>query len=232
MGVATVIIGFGTSGRTRTDASRLLKTVGNSKKRFVRKICLMRLKCYQNFYQNNKAKPTNFSSLTFWSPTDVSMMNHALALARRGAERGEIPVGAVVVHDGQILGEGFNCPISTHDPTHHAEIVALRQACERVQNYRLPIGSTLYVTLEPCTMCFGSLIHARVSRVVFGAYEPKAGAVTSQLTLAKESFYNHVINIQGGLLANESSMMLSQFFKQRRADKKKAKIESRLNGGH
>lgn len=172
----------------------------------------------------------NFSSLTFWSPTDVVMMNHALALARRGAELGEIPVGAVVVHDGQILGEGFNCPISTHDPTHHAEIVALRQACQQVQNYRLPIGSTLYVTLEPCTMCFGSLIHARVSRVVFGAYEPKAGVVVSQLTLAKEPFYNHVINIQGGLLANESSIMLSQFFKQRRADKKKAKIESRLNG--
>lgn len=174
----------------------------------------------------------NFSSLKFWLPTDVTMMNHALALARRGAERGEIPVGAVVVHDGQILGEGFNCPIGTHDPTHHAEIVALRQACERVQNYRLPMGSTLYVTLEPCTMCFGSLIHARVSRVVFGAYEPKAGAVASQLTLAKEPFYNHIINIQGGLLANESSMMLSQFFKQRRADKKKAKIENRLNGEH
>lgn len=172
----------------------------------------------------------NFSSLKFWSPVDVAMMNHALALARRGAERGEIPVGAVVVHDGQILGEGFNCPISTHDPTHHAEIVALRQACQRVQNYRLPIGGTLYVTLEPCTMCFGSLIHARVSRVVFGAYEPKAGAVVSQLTLAKEPFYNHVITIQGGLLANESSMMLSQFFKQRRADKKKAKIENRLTG--
>ena len=191
----------------------------------------MRLKCYQNFYQNTKAKPINFSSLKFWSPVDVAMMNHALALARRGAERGEIPVGAVVVHDGQILGEGFNCPISTHDPTHHAEIVALRQACERVQNYRLPIGSTLYVTLEPCTMCFGSLIHARVSRVVFGAYEPRAGVVASQLALAKELFYNHVINIQGGLLANESSMMLSQFFKQRRADKKKAKIESQINEG-
>ncbi|MFA9485619.1 MULTISPECIES: tRNA adenosine(34) deaminase TadA [unclassified Moraxella] len=173
----------------------------------------------------------NFSSLKFWSPTDVIMMNQALTLARHGAERGEIPVGAVVVHDGQILGEGFNCPIGTHDPTHHAEIVALRQACRWVQNYRLPIGSTLYVTLEPCTMCFGSLIHARVSRVVFGAYEPKAGAVASQLNLAKEPFYNHTIAIQGGLLANESSMMLSQFFKQRRADKKKARIESQINEG-
>lgn len=174
---------------------------------------------------------SNFGQLKFWLPFDVAMMSHALDLARHGAACGEIPVGAVVVHDGQILGEGFNCPIGTHDPTHHAEIVAIRKACQSVQNYRLPIGSTLYVTLEPCTMCFGLLIHARVSRVVFGAYEPKAGAVASQLTLAKELFYNHVINIQGGLLANESSMMLSQFFKQRRADKKKVKIESQINEG-
>lgn len=166
-----------------------------------------------------------FDSLKFWSPTDVAMMSHALILAKHGAGCGEIPVGAVVAHDGQILGEGFNCPISTHDPTHHAEIVALRQACQGLQNYRLPIDTTLYVTLEPCTMCFGSLIHARVSRVVFGAYEPKAGAVVSQLNLAKELFYNHLIAIQGGLLAHESSLMLSQFFKQRREDKKRQKLK-------
>ncbi len=183
----------------------------------------MCLKCHQNLYQNHKNKPTNFSLLKFWSPIDVVMMKHALTLAKIGAERGEIPVGAVVVHDGQILGEGFNCPIGTHDPTHHAEIVALRQACQRVQNYRLPVGSTLYVTLEPCTMCFGSLVHARVSRVVFGAYEPKAGAVVSQLKLATEPFYNHVVAIQVGLLANESSALLSDFFKKRRGEKKKLK---------
>ncbi|MDO4897257.1 MAG: tRNA adenosine(34) deaminase TadA [Moraxella sp.] len=157
------------------------------------------------------------------------MMKHALTLAKGGAKRGEIPVGAVVVHDGQILGEGFNCPIGTHDPTHHAEIVAIRQACQRIQNYRLPVGSTLYVTLEPCTMCFGLLIHARISRVVFGAYEPKAGAVVSQLRLSDEPFYNHILDIQGGLLASECSHLLSNFFKQRRADKKKTKTQTAKN---
>lgn len=182
-----------------------------------------------NFCQKSTLTLADFAQYAFWSPFDVVMMKHALSLAKDGAKRGEIPVGAVVVHDGQILGEGFNCPISTHDPTHHAEIVAIRQACQKGQNYRLPVGSTLYVTLEPCTMCFGSLIHARVSRVVFGAYEPKAGAVVSQLHLPDEPFYNHLIDIQGGLLAGECSHLLSEFFKQRRADKKKAKTQHQPN---
>lgn len=168
----------------------------------------------------HQAQLTDFSALNFWSLFDVAMMNHALALAKVGAKLGEIPVGAVVVCDGQIIGEGYNCPINTQDPTAHAEIVAIRQACARVQNYRLPPDSTLYVSLEPCTMCFGSLIHARVSRVVFGAYEPKAGAVVSQLSLPQHDFYNHAITIQGGLLANQSSAILSGFFKQRRAQKR------------
>lgn len=154
---------------------------------------------------------------------DVQMMDRALEIAKQGAQLGEIPVGAVVVHEGRILGEGYNCPITTQDPTAHAEIVAVRRSCERLNNYRLPKGSVLYVTLEPCTMCFGALIHARVSRVVFGAFEPKAGAVVSQLTLPNQAFYNHSLDIQGGLLAGKSSALLSGFFRQRRQEKRAAK---------
>lgn len=176
---------------------------------------------------HHQSKIVDFSALSFWSLFDVAMMNHALALARYGAACGEIPVGAVVVHDGKILGEGYNCPISTQDPTAHAEIIAIRQACQHLQNYRLPPNSTLYVSLEPCTMCFGSLIHARVDRVVFGVHEPKAGAVVSQLHLPQHEFYNHTIAIQGGLLAHQSGAILSKFFKQRRAQKRLDKHASK-----
>lgn len=171
-----------------------------------------------DFYKIDK--DINFTTLKFWSDFDVAMMNRALDLAKAGANRGEVPVGALVVADGQLIGTGFNCPISTADPTAHAEIIAIRDACRTLNNYRLPKNSTLYVTLEPCTMCFGALIHARVGRVVFGAYEPKAGVVVSQLNLSKFDFYNHTMQIQGGLLQSSCSKMLSTFFKHRRAQKR------------
>lgn len=172
---------------------------------------------------NIRQHPPILCKLKFWSPFDVLMMSHALSLARQGAECGEVPVGAVLVVDGQIIGRGFNCPIGTHDATAHAEITALRQACQHLNNYRLPPNSTLYVTLEPCTMCFGALIHARLGRLVFGTHEPKAGVITSQLSLAHQPFYNHVIDIQGGLLKEDCSAVLSDFFKKRRAAKRKIK---------
>ena len=178
---------------------------------------------YKNFCQSYQA--VDFSQLAlcqlkFWSLADVAMMTYALALAKRGAKQGEVPVGAVVVHHGDIIGEGYNQPISTHDPTAHAEIIAIRQACQTLHNYRLPPDSTLYVTLEPCTMCFGLLVHARVARVVFGTSEPKSGVVVSQLNLPNQTFYNHKIAIHDGLLANKSSMILSEFFRQKRQQKR------------
>lgn len=175
---------------------------------------------YHQIICHDAQKTADFSKLVFWSLFDVLMMKKALSLAKVGASIGEVPVGAVVVHDGRILGTGFNCPISTNDPTAHAEIVAMRKACQKIGNYRLPIGSVLYVTLEPCTMCFGSLIHSRVGRVVFGAYEPKAGVVVSHLNLPTQGFYNHAIAVQGGLLADKSGQMLSEFFRQRRQARK------------
>ncbi|MDO4250637.1 MAG: tRNA adenosine(34) deaminase TadA [Moraxella sp.] len=153
---------------------------------------------------------------------DHQCMQLALQLAKQGASVGEVPVGAVIMMDGQVVGAGFNCPISTCDATAHAEIVAIRQACQSINNYRLPPNSTLYVTLEPCTMCFGALVHARVGRIVFGASEPKAGVIVSQLSLPSQPFYNHMIQVQGGLLQTECSALLSDFFKKRRADKKQS----------
>lgn len=179
-----------------------------------------------DFYHKNYHHKADLASLSFWSPSDVAMMRQALSLAKQGAALGEVPVGAVVTANGQIIGQGYNCPISTHDPTAHAEIVAVRQACQHINNYRLPPNSTLYVSLEPCTMCFGLLIHARVSRVVFGASEPKAGVIVSQLNLPSQPFYNHLINIQGGLLKAECSAILSDFFRQRRKQKRADKLES------
>ena len=117
----------------------------------------------------------------FWSVEDVKWMHEALNLAKQGAEHGEVPVGAILVHNQQIIGQGFNEPIGRHDATAHAEIVALRDACRRLNNYRLPLQTTLYVTLEPCTMCIGALIHARVDRLIYAASEPRAGMVGSQM---------------------------------------------------
>jgi len=142
-------------------------------------------------------------------------MRRALALADRAEQEGEVPVGAVVVRDGRLLGEGWNSVIGSADPTAHAEIAALRDAAAAVGNYRLP-GATLYVTLEPCTMCVGAMIHARIERLVFAANEPRAGVVCSTCSLLDEPRYNHHVAWQGGVLAEESSRRLQAFFQARR----------------
>ena len=143
-------------------------------------------------------------------------MRQALALAAQGAALGEVPVGALLVRDGVVIGSGFNCPISGHDPSAHAEMMAIRAAAAAVSNYRLP-GSTLYVTLEPCSMCAGLLVHARINRLVYGASEPKAGVVHSRGNFFNEDFLNHRVRVEGGLLEEECSALLSGFFKARRA---------------
>ncbi|MFB6349349.1 tRNA adenosine(34) deaminase TadA [Moraxella sp. ZJ142] len=165
----------------------------------------------------------DFTQLKFWSVKDAQMMAHALDLAKQGMACGEVPVGAVLVCDGQIIGEGYNQPISCHDATAHAEIVAIKDACRRLQNYRLPAGTTLYVSLEPCTMCFGAMIHARVGRVVYATSEPKAGVVGSQLNLQAMPFYNHFVAVEHGLYQKNAADMLSDFFRQRRQQKKAQK---------
>ena len=142
-------------------------------------------------------------------------MRRALALADRAADEGEVPVGAVVVRDGMLLGEGWNQMISTRDPSGHAEIVALRDAARVAGNYRLP-GAILYVTLEPCTMCAGAMVHARISQLVFGANEPRAGVVHSNRALLDETWFNHRVSWQGGVLAEESAVRLQAFFQARR----------------
>ncbi len=142
-------------------------------------------------------------------------MRLALAQAREAERLGEVPVGAVLVRDGELIAEGFNQPITLNDPTAHAEVVVLRKAAEAVSNYRLP-NSTLYVTVEPCTMCAGSLIHARVKRLVYGAREPRAGAVESQLSVLSEPFYNHRIEVEGGVLERECAELMTNFFARRR----------------
>ncbi|QHQ40856.1 tRNA adenosine(34) deaminase TadA [Microbulbifer hydrolyticus] len=142
-------------------------------------------------------------------------MQQALSLAAKGAALGEVPVGALVVLDGEVIGEGFNRPISASDPSAHAEVNALRDAAARQNNYRLP-GATLYVTIEPCTMCFGTLIHARIARLVYGAAEPRAGVVASQLKLAEQTFFNHKIEVEGGVLAEEAGTLVREFFQKRR----------------
>lgn len=146
-------------------------------------------------------------------------MRRALELAREGERLGEVPVGAVVVANGGIIGEGFNAPISRHDATAHAEVEALRQAGAAIGNYRLE-NATLYVTLEPCTMCVGALVHARIARVVFAASEPKAGSLVSARRQLENGYYNHVFAFEGGLLAEEAGTMLSDFFRRRRAEKR------------
>jgi len=146
---------------------------------------------------------------------DVDFMRHALSLAEKAAALGEVPVGAIVVMNDQIVGEGWNAPIAGHDPCAHAEIKALQQAGQHQQNYRLP-GATVYVTLEPCAMCAGALIWARVSRVVWGAADPKSGAAGSVVNLFAEAKLNHHAVEQGGLCAEESAALLRQFFSNKR----------------
>ena len=142
-------------------------------------------------------------------------MLRALALAEQAGSMGEVPVGAVVVADGQVIGEGFNQPIAACDPTAHAEIVAMRHAAACLENYRLS-GCDLYVTIEPCTMCVGAMVHARIRRVIFGALEPRAGALASQLKLMDQSHFNHLIDWQGGVLEQQCGALIKDFFKRRR----------------
>ncbi|MCZ6747213.1 MAG: tRNA adenosine(34) deaminase TadA [Acidobacteria bacterium] len=146
---------------------------------------------------------------------DQDMMAQALALARQGAEAGEVPMGAVVVVRGEVIGQGFNKPLGAQDPTAHAEIVALRQACRQAGNYRLP-GATVYVTLEPCLMCVGAMVHARISRLVYGAADPKVGAVRLAAELADRRALNHRFAVTGGVLGDEAGALLQDYFKIRR----------------
>jgi len=148
--------------------------------------------------------------------SDIEFMRRAIALAEQAAAVGEVPVGALVVKDGEIIGEGYNQPITSCDPTGHAEIIAMRNASAALQNYRLS-GCDLYVTIEPCTMCVGAMIHARIGKIVFGATEPRAGALESQLRLMDENHYNHSIEWQGGVLAEECGAIISNFFRRKRA---------------
>ncbi len=147
---------------------------------------------------------------------DEAWMRQAFAEAEVAASVGEVPVGAVVVSNGEILGRGLNRPIQDSDPTAHAEIMALRAAATAVNNYRLP-GTTIYVTLEPCAMCMGAMLHARVARVVFGAYDEKSGAAGSVLDLSNNRKLNHQLEVNGGILADQCGALLQNFFKSRRS---------------
>jgi tRNA(adenine34) deaminase len=148
-------------------------------------------------------------------PRDLHFMRRALDLAREAEVAGEVPVGALIVRDGEILAEGFNRPISTHDPTAHAEMVALRAAAARIDNYRLT-GTTLYVTLEPCAMCAGAMVHARVERLVYAATDPRAGAAGSVFNVVQNPALNHRLEVVPGVLADECGALLRDFFVARR----------------
>lgn len=149
---------------------------------------------------------------------DLDIMEQAILLAQSAAAQGEVPVGAIITFEGNIISSGANSPVTTHDPTAHAEIIALRKAAANLTNYRLP-GTTLYVTLEPCIMCMGALIHARVQRVVFGAYDPKTGAAGSRYSIGTDNLLNHHIEITGGICDTECAFLLKSFFKERRKQK-------------
>lgn len=181
----------------------------------------------RSFLQRHRLSISDLSTLEFWSIEDAKWMQYALTLAQRGADLGEVPVGAILVHNKEIIGQGFNEPIGRHDATAHAEIIALRNACLKLNNYRLPLGTTLYVTLEPCTMCIGALIHARVGKLVYAASEPRAGMVGSQMDLSIQPFYNHHIQAYRGLCSEHSSQILKDFFRKRRQAAKKNKVNSK-----
>jgi len=158
--------------------------------------------------------------------TDEYWMRHALTLAQRAWQEGEVPVGAVLVYDNQVIGEGWNRPIGHHDPTAHAEIMAIRQGGQILQNYRL-LDTTLYVTLEPCVMCAGAMVHSRIGRLVFGARDAKTGASGSLLDVLGHPGMNHQVVVNEGMLASECSAMLSAFFRERRLEKKALKDRDR-----
>lgn len=146
---------------------------------------------------------------------DEYWMQQALLQAQLAAAVAEVPVGCVVVFEDECIGRGFNQPISAHDPSAHAEIIALRHAASKKKNYRLP-AATVYVTIEPCTMCVGAMIHARIARLVFGATEPRAGAVCSHFQLLDAGNYNHRIQYEGGILSEQCATLMKNFFSQRR----------------
>ena len=147
-------------------------------------------------------------------------MEKALTLAERSREEGEVPVGAIIVKDNQLIAEGWNQPIENHDATAHAEIMAIRSAGQKLNNYRLP-DTTLYVTLEPCTMCAGAMVHARIARLVFGAPDPRTGTAGSAIDLFSQDYHNHQIEIEGGLMRDECGQILKDFFRARRKSLKK-----------
>lgn len=153
--------------------------------------------------------------MTDTNSQDIFFMEHALKLAKKAESLGEVPVGAVAVVNNEIVGEGFNQPISSNDPTAHAEIIALRQAAQRLNNYRL-LEVTLYVTLEPCIMCLGAMVHARIKRLVFGAHDPKTGAVESVFKILDDKSLNHKIDYRSGVLAPDCSLILKKFFVNKR----------------
>ena len=161
---------------------------------------------------------------------DIMWMRHALTLADKAESIGEVPVGACVVLNGELIGEGFNTPITDNDPSAHAELRAVKEAAAAVQNYRL-IDTTLYVTLEPCSMCAGMLVHARVKRVVFGAKDAKTGAAGSVMNLLQHPALNHQLEVVSGVLADECANKLSDFFRKRRKEIKAAKKAKRLLEG-
>ena len=152
---------------------------------------------------------------TFVNEQHEKWMLHALGLAERAEHEGEVPIGAVIVSEGQLIAEGWNQPIRSHDPSAHAEMIAIRKAAHALKNYRL-INTTLYVTLEPCVMCAGALVHARVKQLVFGALDPKAGAVTSIFQVLDEPRLNHRVLWQGGVLEQSCGHILKAFFKSKR----------------
>lgn len=161
---------------------------------------------------------------------DEYWMRQALRLALRAQEEGEVPVGALLVLDNQVIGEGWNRPIGRHDPTAHAEIMALRQGGVVLQNYRL-LNATLYVTLEPCVMCAGAMIHSRIGRLVYGAADMKTGAAGSLLDILRHPGMNHQLAITAGVLADDCAGMLSAFFRQRREQQKALKLARRADKG-
>ena len=149
-------------------------------------------------------------------PSDLDHLQAAIAEAQEAEHDGEVPIGAIIVHNGEIIARGQNRVLRDHDPTAHAEIVALRQAGRHLENYRLAEGCTLYVTLEPCAMCAGAILHARIARLVYGAPDPKAGACGSVLRVMNHPQLNHKVDVVSGLLAEECGTLLTTFFRQRR----------------
>jgi tRNA(adenine34) deaminase len=171
-------------------------------------------------FGRKQSRPDQVERSADFDDKDRYFMQRAIELAQQAEVENEVPVGAVVVKDGNIVGEGFNQPITHSDPSAHAEIVAMRNAGKKLNNYRL-VDSTLYVTLEPCAMCAMAMVHARVKRVVFGAQDLKTGACGSVFSLINSPHHNHQIKVEGGLLAEPCSHLLSNFFKRRRAEQKR-----------